>query len=506
MITSTFIQKSKKKTYTVVDFSQANEQFDFSQWVSLIKESGASFFSYIDFFIIDRDFGRAIDDIILYANKKKDIISINNILYKDNEAILFQEMKQDEGNKDMIESFLQHNFDSNKCHNTLWWVSYYGRFLPYKCYWNNCNFCAINLQNKFIYDKEYSYDFFIDRWIKFIEENKIESIIFQDEALPPGLVLKFAKEVIKKRIKINYRFRTRFEKLYTFNNCKILFLSWARYCWMGLESAVERVNKEIGNKGNDFISLKEKLRIIYNFDNNGISIHNYSIIGFPGETDEEIIITYKFLKSNIQKSSYFTCTPNIFALMKGPNIFKNREKLGVEVLQKDIDNPFNLVFDFTYKWKQRNISLLNTLVQDIHKSQFLPWIDDLKHSNIDTTDFWSYIDRGSMFYLLKCYYKKSPYLWYRDINKNILKEKNEYLLAQRYRKSDYIQVFEHLDFICIYDWVLCGEIILAKEYKDFIFWYNSSQSLQSNLIRYNIPFSWSIFRRLLEKRIFIILT
>ncbi|MBT3852756.1 hypothetical protein HOF65_01830 [bacterium] len=70
--------------------------------------------------------------------------------------------------------------------------------MPYKCYWNNCNFCAINSQNKIVYDKEYSYNFFIDKWIDFIEKNDIKYLHFSDEAMVPSVIISFAQKIIEK--------------------------------------------------------------------------------------------------------------------------------------------------------------------------------------------------------------------------------------------------------------------------------------------------------------------
>jgi hypothetical protein len=40
----------------VLDMSNANEQFDFTQWLKLIQDSERKFFAYFDFFIVHRDF------------------------------------------------------------------------------------------------------------------------------------------------------------------------------------------------------------------------------------------------------------------------------------------------------------------------------------------------------------------------------------------------------------------------------------------------------------------
>jgi hypothetical protein len=100
--------------------------------------------------------------------------------------------------------------------------SVFARFLPYKCYWSNCSFCAINSQNKFSYDTEYSYEYFIDKWIEFIQKFNIKSINFKDEAIPPSVIIRFAKKLVDNNMVVNYQFRTRMEKMYNLENCKIL--------------------------------------------------------------------------------------------------------------------------------------------------------------------------------------------------------------------------------------------------------------------------------------------
>lgn len=416
-IISLILKKINFDNKIVIDFSAWNEQFDFWQWVDLIKNSWTLFFNYIDFFAINRDFWTWILDLVKKLNWEKNIEEVQNIMYFNNEVI-YNPIKENEFNNDLFQNFIDATFNSNKISILLWEKSHYSRFLPYKCYWSNCSFCAINSQNKFIYDRKYSYDYFIDRWIDFIKDNNIKSLNFKDEAIPPLVIIKFAKKVIANWLKINYQFRTRFEKLYTYENCKILADSWCWYCWIWLESAVDRINETIWNKWNDGITIKDKVKIIHNFDKAWVGFHNYSIIWFPWETDKEAAITYKFLKDNIINSWYYTCTPNIFWLMKWPRIFSEMKQYWIEVDKKDLNNPFKLNFEFTHNWKKRNLNLLKKFEENLHKTQFLPWLTN--NSFISWRDFWDYIDRSYIFYLLKRYHEINPFYKYKNININIL--------------------------------------------------------------------------------------
>lgn len=62
--------------------------------------------------------------------------------------------------------------------------------------------------------------------------------------------------------------------------------------------------------------------------------------------------------------------------MKGTKIFDNLQDYSIECNQADKDNPFLLNLNFTYKGKKRPSALLDKFANDIHREQFLPWLDN----------------------------------------------------------------------------------------------------------------------------------
>ncbi len=502
-IISKYLKNIDKNVKIVVDFSQANEQFDFTNWIVFIKDSNEKFFKIIDYFIIYRDFSEAISNILKIENGFLDKKNVENIIYYDN-WVVFNEVKKDKLNSDLLEVFIKDTFNPRRITKILRKNFFSSRLLPYKCYWSKCNFCAINSNNKFSYDNKYSYDYFVDKWIDFIKENNIYFINFSDEALPPIVIIKFAKKVLENKLEINYQFRTRYEKLYNQKNCKILAESWARYCWIGLEAVSTRINEQIWNKWNSDIDLKEKIKIIHNFDSSWIAIHNYAILGFPWETSEEYTLTYKFLKSNIIKSNYFTTTPNIFWLMKWPEIFNNRDKYKIEINNLDLENPFKLIYDFKVDWNSRNMKLLYSYNRDLHRAQFLPWIDE-NNSLIAPKAFWDFIDRSYIFYLFKRLYRKNPYHRYLNINNNIIESWYDKLINSYFYISSYNQIFEYNndENIYIYNWVECKDIIILKKYKDLIVKYDNSLMLSENIDKLSNSITKEIIYYLIKNRILI---
>ncbi|MDD5213066.1 MAG: radical SAM protein [Candidatus Gracilibacteria bacterium] len=487
LIIAGFISKILKKLNPeikiVIDFSSGNEQFDFTQWLSFLKND-SRFFDFFDFFIINNDFGKGIKDIINYVNSEKH--DLENIVYFKDEEILFTNDNKGHLNEDMLKAFVDYTFQPRKIFTLLGKRTFFARFLPYKCYWNNCSFCAINAGNQFTYTSKFGYDYFIDKWVDFIIENDIESLTFMDEAMPPKVIIAFADKIRTKKQNFRFQFRTRFDKLYTLKNCKILYEGGARFCGIGLESAVDRVNEGIGNKGDIGMTIFDKLKQIHYFDHVGIPFHNYSIMGFPGETDNEAFTTYKFLKGNIEKGKFITCTPNIFSLMRGPEIFRNKEKYGIDIDSYSFNNPFNLSFNFKYNGQNRNLNLLDNFVRDLHRLQFLPWLNIKTY--IDITGFWHYIDRSYIFYLTKKSYIKNPFHSYNNINNDILYKTFDTKLDSYYTFSEYSYFFTYKNNDYIYDWVSCSELFLEKDFRLFLENYNDNISLRENLKIKNIPY------------------
>lgn len=487
LIIAWFISKILKKLNPeikiVIDFSSWNEQFDFTQWLSFLKND-SRFFDFFDFFIINNDFGKGIKDIINYVNSEKH--DLENIVYFKDEEILFTNDNKWHLNEDMLKAFVDYTFQPRKIFTLLWKRTFFARFLPYKCYWNNCSFCAINAWNQFTYTSKFGYDYFIDKWVDFIIENDIESLTFMDEAMPPKVIIAFADKIRTKKQNFRFQFRTRFDKLYTLKNCKILYEGWARFCWIGLESAVDRVNEWIWNKWDIWMTIFDKLKQIHYFDHVWIPFHNYSIMWFPWETDNEAFTTYKFLKWNIEKWKFITCTPNIFSLMRWPEIFRNKEKYWIDIDSYSFNNPFNLSFNFKYNWQNRNLNLLDNFVRDLHRLQFLPWLNIKTY--IDITWFWHYIDRSYIFYLTKKSYIKNPFHSYNNINNDILYKTFDTKLDSYYTFSEYSYFFTYKNNDYIYDWVSCSELFLEKDFRLFLENYNDNISLRENLKIKNIPY------------------
>lgn len=501
LIFSNINSLNKEESKILLDLSESNEQFDFTSWDILIKVNSSFLSKYIDFFVLYRDYWKSIDLLLNYLNNwRKSLIS--NIISIEN--WIFNYYKFDKNNTDnSLIKFTEISFSSYNKIKVYWQNSSYQRMFPYKCYWSKCNFCAINSQNSLDFNSDYSYDFFINKWIEYIKQNNLFCITFTDEAIPPLQIINFAKKVIENKLNINYQFRTRFDKLYTFDICELLYKSWARYCWIGLESASDRLNEEIWNKWESHISLRDKSNIINNFNLSWISFHNYSIMWFPTELKHETLLTYIFLIKNIKINNFYTCTPNIYNLMKWTEIYNNLDKYWISIENAELDNIFNLRFNFEYlNWDKRNIRLYSKLVEKIHVEQFTPWLKWVK--DINAKWFWDYIDRSWYFYKIKMIFKNNPFLDYKNINDYVLSKDLNFILNQLFKISDYIQITnKDNNVIYIYDWVNQLEFKLPIIYIDLIKDYNITLSLLDNINLNNIVIDENILLFLVKNRILI---
>jgi len=472
IILTDLLKKKNPSLKVLLNFENANEQFDFESFINESIANGSyMYFRDIDFINFHR--WNLLNFIDSYKNNWK----IINILVNNWKEFFLNKLKSEEIElQDSFEKTLYNSWNSKK----IFWKKYINiRMYPFKCYWGACFFCTINNwnENKFPHNNKEILKIYVDLVINYIRKEKIFYINFIDEAIYPDILEYFVDKVLEFWIKINYNFRTRFDKKFQDNNfLEKLYLSWARYCWIWLESASARVNLMF-NKW-DSLWIKEKLEIIKNFENKWISIHNYSIIWFPWETKGEILLTFKFLCNNIDKLKYYTCTPNIFGLMKGSYIYNNPNIFSIEIDQE----KWKLIWDFTFKSEKRDWIFLRKITDNINKRQFTRYLD-----NINPRDFWEFIDRTWIFYYLKLIYKENPYLYPFKIIEWILSKWKKDLHKIKFKKTDFFSLYKGVKWENIlFSFITYNSLILKKEEVDFLNNFNEDVNIWKNINLYHI--------------------
>lgn len=230
------------------------------------------------------------------------------------------------------------------------------------CYWGKCNFCGI--ANKYPRYCIQTIEQVISQ-IKHIKEKYPQTTFFcfQDDALHPNYLSKFADELLKQNININYFVFARFEKEFTKELLTKLYKSGLRNIFWGLESGCQSVLDSM-NKGIDINIVTD---ILKNSHELGINNMTAIIINFPTETIEEYNETVKFV-STIKK--YATISPGNFTVMKNSVIENEKDKYNIEL--KSVSD-----FGYCYTWINKNVSdqlrnyKWNNFCDFIKKSEFV---------------------------------------------------------------------------------------------------------------------------------------
>jgi len=167
------------------------------------------------------------------------------------------------------------------------------------CYWGKCIFCyypkmgtsgiTAGYENKRVRNIE----LVIDDLKKIQERYDPLYVGLIDASTSPHRLEKIAEYNLKAGKVIHFSAFIRFEKEFkSLSFCDKLARGGFLGGQIGLESGSQRVN-DIINKG---VNLRDAEIIITNFHKTGISIHVYCVVGVPGETMKDALMTYKFLK------------------------------------------------------------------------------------------------------------------------------------------------------------------------------------------------------------------
>ncbi len=167
------------------------------------------------------------------------------------------------------------------------------------CYWGKCIFCYYPKAGTA--DRDGSYQKKRVRNIELVLKDIRElqekynpcAIALTDSSVHPKRIEDIAEDNLRTGKKIPFSALFRLEKEFKSKAfCRKLAEGGFLGGYVGLESGSQRVN-DIINKG---ISVADSGAIIKNFYDTGILLHVFSIIGIPGETREDALMTYEFFQ------------------------------------------------------------------------------------------------------------------------------------------------------------------------------------------------------------------
>lgn len=130
----------------------------------------------------------------------------------------------------------------------------------------------------------------------------------------------------------------------------------------GVETGNDSIMKEIGKK----ITLKQVENVVDLCLNYGIRVMTSFVIGHPGDTKETISDTINFAKKLVRRGAHAIF--GILTPFPGTEVFNNREKLGIEILDWDFSRwNLNLPVMKTKHLSRRDLKIyLSTALSEIN--------------------------------------------------------------------------------------------------------------------------------------------
>lgn len=161
------------------------------------------------------------------------------------------------------------------------------------CYWGKCTFCTHHLAQgeRFALPDPDAVGSKLKTLMKRYDTN---NFYFVDEAIPPGLLRRLPEIFQKHRIEINWLTESRLEESMDGELFERLKRIGCRMMLFGLETGNERIRDLMG-KG---VSNETAQRCIRQCADAGIYTNLFLMVGFPGETVDEVLDTFTFVREN----------------------------------------------------------------------------------------------------------------------------------------------------------------------------------------------------------------
>jgi hypothetical protein len=200
--------------------------------------------------------------------------------------------------------------------------------LAHGCYWGKCSFCDVTLDYIKNYKPNRVTDI-CDQMERLMAQTGCHGFHFTDEAAPPVLLRELALEILRRRLTVTWWTNIRFEKMFTYDLCRLLRASGCIAVSGGLEVASPRILKLI-NKG---VTVEQVTRVAANFTRSGIMVHAYLMYGFPTQTARETIdsleVVRQLFKHGIVQSGFW----HRFALTAHSPVGQDPERFSINIIE-----------------------------------------------------------------------------------------------------------------------------------------------------------------------------
>lgn len=215
------------------------------------------------------------------------------------------------------------------------------------CY-NNCAFCTVpkgTAGNRYI---QFDFSHLITSIKYLTQKYGTKNITFNDEVFSLKRMVSFSRQVISEGVQIRWLCETRFDFVPNSDDFTAIAAAGCKSIQFGLESYNQRVLDLMCKN----VKIENIAPVVDGALSAGISVHLFCILGFPGETEEEVMQTRDYAIGTLKKSreEYHLPLSSIgygtFGLEKGSTVFKDPLRFGVHIIDKD-KQTFDYKYDYT---------------------------------------------------------------------------------------------------------------------------------------------------------------
>lgn len=188
------------------------------------------------------------------------------------------------------------------------------------CQWGKCTFCTESFTKEFF---PKSIETLVAEIDHLVETFGVRSINFADVDISVERMRELAELLLTRDYRVTWSTRARLTKGIDDDFCRLIARAGCRKLYFGLESSSQRVLNRM-RKGTLIARVPDILRACWE---NGIGVHLFSFVGFPGETREEAQATMEFLIAQRRHVTSFNI--GNFHFRTFSDVFKEAEKYGV---------------------------------------------------------------------------------------------------------------------------------------------------------------------------------
>lgn len=199
--------------------------------------------------------------------------------------------------------------------------------LAHGCYWHRCAFCDVSLDYIRRYDPADA-AVVVDWMEQAMRDTGLTGFHFVDEAAPPALLGHLAREIISRRLKVEWWANIRFEKQFAPELCKSLADAGCVAMSGGLECAHDRL-LALMDKG---ITTAQAADAMGALSGAGIMVHAYLMYGYPTQTAQEIVDALDYLRGLFAGGVLHSAYWHRFALTAHSTAFRDASKLRLQVV------------------------------------------------------------------------------------------------------------------------------------------------------------------------------